>query len=188
MANDQNITKPWYKGKIRTMIKEILTGLFSFAFIQALFSSFAYFIHEQVIWRKEINKKGIIRIHSSTSIRNAKNIFLGDNVRITMNCSIWAEKNSKIIIGDNVLIGPGVRMFTGNHGTELKGIPMSYQERQEKDIVIGNDVWIGANSVILSGVIIHDGAVIAAGSSVTKEVPENAIVGGTPAKLIKFRS
>ena len=65
---------------------------------------------------------------------------------------------------------------------------MTFQSRTEADIVIGNDVWIGANSVITAGVRINDGAVVAAGSVVTKEVPENAIVGGVPARVIKYRS
>ena len=64
---------------------------------------------------------------------------------------------------------------------------MTYQDRVEKDIIVGNDVWIGANSVILSGVKINDGAIVASGSIVTKEVPANAIVGGCPAKVIKYR-
>lgn len=64
---------------------------------------------------------------------------------------------------------------------------MMFQERTEADIHIGNDVWIGANSVITSGVTICDGAVIAAGSVVTKTVLTNTIVGGVPAKVIKHR-
>ena len=64
---------------------------------------------------------------------------------------------------------------------------MVYQDRREKDIVIGNDVWIGANSILVSGVKINNGAIVAAGSVVTKEVPENAIVAGIPAKVVKYR-
>ncbi len=104
-----------------------------------------------------------------------------------MDCCIWAEKNSKIIFGDNVLVGPGAKLFSGNHGMIQNGIPMVYQQRTEADIVIGNDVWIGANSVVTSGVTIADGVVIAAGSIVTKDVPQYCVVGGIPAKLIKKR-
>lgn len=104
-----------------------------------------------------------------------------------MDCCIWAEKNSRIIFGNNVLVGPGVKLFCGNHGIKLNGTPMMFQERTEADIHIGNDVWIGANSVITSGVTICDGAVIAAGSVVTKTVLTNTIVGGVPAKVIKHR-
>jgi acetyltransferase-like isoleucine patch superfamily enzyme len=79
-------------------------------------------------------------------------------------------------------------MFSGNHGTKLNGVPMVFQKRTEADIKIGNDVWIGANSVITSGVSIADGAIIGAGSVVTKDVSANTIVGGVPAKFIKYRS
>lgn len=178
----------WHKGKHKELFLEVLKGFFSISFIKSLISSFAYYIHEHVIWRGEINSTGNIRIHSRTSIRHAKNIYLGDNVRITMDCCIWAERNSKIIMGNNVLIGPGVKIFTGNHGIILGDVPIVYQERVENDVIIGDNVWIGANSVILSGVKIEDGSVIAAGSVVTKNVSGNSIFGGVPAKLIKKRS
>jgi acetyltransferase-like isoleucine patch superfamily enzyme len=178
----------WYNGKILPLFVEIIINLFSFAFIKAIFSSFSYFLHEQVNWRRQIHSiNGNYRIHSRVSLRNAKNIYLGNNVRITMDCCIWAGENSRIIFGDNVLIGPGAKLFCCNHGMRIGSIPMSYQDRVENDIIIGNDVWIGANSVLTSGVIVNNGAVIAAGSIVTKEVPSNAIVGGVPAKVIKYR-
>lgn len=179
--------QPWFKGRLFQLLAEILVGLFSINFFKALISSLLYFIHEHVTWRRHIKKGKYVRIHPTTSIRNAHNIALGNNVRITMYCCIWAEKNSHIIIGDNVLIGPSVKMFTANHGTKLDGIPICFQARIEKDIIIGNDVWIGANSVITSGVKIADGAVIGAGSVVTKNVLSNTIVGGVPAKFIKKR-
>lgn len=178
----------WYKGKLGLIFTEIIGGIFSFAFIKAILSSFAYYLHEHVIWRKNIHAKGDYRIHSRASIRNAQNIHLGNNVRITMDCCIWAEQNSKIIFGDNVLVGPGVKMFCGNHGICKNGIPMTFQSRTEKDICIGNDVWIGANSVLVSGVSIGDGVVVASGSVVTKDVPSYAIVGGIPARIIKYRT
>jgi acetyltransferase-like isoleucine patch superfamily enzyme len=187
MNNQNQLSQPWYKGQLGSLVHEVLAGVFSTAFIKALFSGFAYFIHEHVIWRKSIHATGYIRIHARASIRNAENIFLGDNVRITMDCCIWAEKNSKIVMGDNVLIGPGAKIFTGNHGTRRNGIPMVFQERTEKDIQIGNDVWVGANSVIVSGVTIGDGVIVAAGSVVTKNVSPYSIVGGVPAKIIKMR-
>ena len=62
-----------------------------------------------------------------------------------------------------------------------------YQDDIDKPITIGNDVWIGANSVIIAGVKIADGSVIGAGSVVTKNITKNSIVGGVPAKLIKYR-
>ena len=181
------VNKPWYRDKLGLIFSEVFGGIFSIAFIKAVSSSFAYFLHEQVIWRKQIHNKGSYRIHARTSIRNARNISLGDNVRITMDCCIWAGENSKIIFGDNVLIGPGVKMMSTNHGTDLGKGPMVFQDRVESDINIGSDVWIGSNSVILKGVSIGEGAIIAAGAVVTKDVQPYTIVGGCPAKFIKNR-
>lgn len=189
MEKKNPIIKPWYKGKVKELALEVLKGVFSISFFKAIIISFFYFIHEHVTWRRElINRGKYVRIHPKTSIRHASNIVMGDNVRITMNCCIWAEKNSKIVFGSNVLVGPGVKMFCGNHGTELNGIPMSYQDRKEKNIFIGNDVWIGANSIITSGVSIADGTVVAAGSVVTKSILNtNTVVAGIPAKQIFVR-
>ena len=187
--NNNDISHPWYKGKLKELIQEIVFGLFSISMIKSIFSGFAYYIHEHVTWRRKLKNKGKqLRIHAKASLRNAENITLGNNVRITMYCCIWAEKKSKITMGDNVLVGPGVKMFSGNHGTELNGIPMSFQQRKEADIIIGNDVWIGANSIITSGVSIADGVVVAAGSVVTKDLPPNVIAGGIPAKVIRLRT
>lgn len=178
---------PWYKGKLAALLGEVLGCIFSLAFIKGLASSFGYFLHEQVLWRKRLNCAGPCRVHARASLRNAENIFLGQNVRITMDCCVWAEKNSRIVFGDNVLVGPGAKIFSGNHGTENSGVPMVFQDRLEADVVIGDDVWIGANAVIVAGVSIGTGAVVAAGAVVTKDVAPYAIVGGVPAKHIGDR-
>jgi acetyltransferase-like isoleucine patch superfamily enzyme len=171
-------------GKLRIVFKSI----FSFNFIKSLASSFAYYLFEHVYWKFDITTKGVYRIHSTTSVRNAKNISLGFDTRITTNCTIWAGKTSKITIGDNVLIGPGVQLHASNHGYELGKGPMTYQKRVERDIVLGNDVWVGGNSVITAGVTLADGIIVAAGSTVTKSFDEeNIIIGGVPAKKIALR-
>ncbi len=186
--SDNYKEEPWYKGKVLKLFKEVILSIFSISFLKSISESFLYYIHEHVIWRRKLkgNPK-LLRVHPTTSIRNTQNITFGKNVRITMNCCIWAEQNSNIIFGDNILIGPGVKMFCGNHGTELNDVPMTYQKRVESDIIIGDDVWIGANSVITSGVTVGKGSVIAAGSVVTKNIPEYVIAGGVPVKIIKHR-
>ena len=85
-------------------------------------------------------------------------------------------------------MGPGVKMYSSNHNTKDLSMPMNIQPLVEKDIVIGNDVWIGSNSVILAGAKIGNGSVVAAGSVVNKEIPEYVIAGGIPAKPIKKRT
>ena len=170
--------------KLRIVFKSI----FSLNFIRSLASSSAYYLFEHVYWKFDITTKGVYRVHSTTSIRNAKNISLGFDTRITTNCIIWAGKTSKIIIGDNVLIGPGVQLHASNHGYGLDKGPMTYQERVEKDIILGNDVWIGGNSIVTAGVTLADGIIVAAGSTVTKSFDEkNIIIGGVPAKKISER-
>ncbi len=93
---------------------------------------------------------------------------------------------AEVEIGNDVMMGPEVLIYTSNHGMEL-GIPMRAQPLQSASVRIGNDVWIGARCILLPGVTIHNGAVLAAGAVVTHDVPENAIVGGVPAQVLKYR-
>jgi acetyltransferase-like isoleucine patch superfamily enzyme len=93
---------------------------------------------------------------------------------------------SEIQIGQDCMIAPFVYIVDSDHGT-LRGELMNLQPNQSEAIHIGNDVWIGAHSVILKGVQIHDGAVVAAGAVVREHVPAYSIVGGVPAKVIGER-
>lgn len=109
---------------------------------------------------------------------------IGSNSGIGVNCQL----NGKVIIGDNVLMGPEVMMFTHNHIHSRKDIPMKRQGTDtEKPIVIGDDVWIGARCIILPGVKIGKGVIIGSGAVVTKDAPDYAIIGGNPARVIKMR-
>lgn len=167
--------------------REVFKYMFSLSMIKSMAYSFAYYIHEHVSWRKEIHAKPNIRVHSTASIRNAKNIYIGENSHINMNCCVWAGEDSKIILGDNLLMGPGVSIQADNHGT-FRDEVMMQQERIQKDIVIGNDCWLCSNVTITAGVHIADGCVIAAGAVVTKDVTEPySIVGGIPGKIISSR-
>lgn len=108
-----------------------------------------------------------------------KNIHVGKNVFINSGCRF--QDQGGIIIADDVLIGHNVVLATLNHDID----PRKRSDIYPAPIVIGKKVWIGANATILPGVTIGDGAIIAAGAVVTKDVPENVIVGGVPAKVIK---
>ena len=91
------------------------------------------------------------------------------------------------------MIAPRVTIVTGNHKFDIPGMYMQQindsmkTKEDDVDIIIGNDVWIGTRSIILPGVKIGNGVIIGAGAVVTKDVPPYAIVGGNPAKIIKFR-
>ena len=113
------------------------------------------------------------------------NISIGDNSGIGRDSYISAE--DRVEIGENVMIGPQLFVYTTNHETKL-GIPMIRQAMKKAPVKIGSDVWIGTRVIILPGVNIGDGAVIAAGAVVTKDVAPYTIVGGVPANKIKDRT
>ena len=100
-------------------------------------------------------------------------------------CTIRAV-DAPIIIGNKVSLGPGVALIGANHGTD-PGIPHQDQPQKSAKIEIGDDVWIGAHSIILPGVKIGAGSVVAAGSVVLDDLPEKVIAAGTPAKVLRTR-
>ena len=134
-----------------------------------------------------INIKGKCNIWSGFDIRPigcAKNITIGNNVFINRNFRVAVPNPAFVTMGDNVAIGPNVSIETVNHGIlwddKIKG-----RGTFPNSVEIQDKVWIGANVVILGGVIIGNNSIIAAGSIVTKDVPSFTIVGGVPAKVIK---
>lgn len=108
-----------------------------------------------------------------------KNITVGKNVFINMGCKF--QDQGGIFIDDGALIGHNVVLATLNH--DMK--PETRHDMIPKPIHIGKNVWIGSNSVILPGVTIGDGAIVAAGAVVTKDVEKNTVVGGVPARFIR---
>ncbi len=112
---------------------------------------------------------------------NGKNIHVGRN--FLANYHVTILDCGPVTIGDYVMIGPNTMISTVNH-------PMTPMGRRKhlaivKPVKIGNDVWIGGNVTILPGVTIGNNVVVAAGAVVTKDVPDNTLVGGVPAKVIK---
>ncbi len=110
-------------------------------------------------------------------------ISVGDNSELGQNSLIHAN----VSIGSDVIMGPDVKIYSRNHKFDDLTRPIREQGKQSNPVMIGNDVWIGANVIILPGVSIGDHAVIGAGSIVTKDVPQSSVVGGNPAKVIKTR-
>lgn len=109
---------------------------------------------------------------------------IGDFFSINHNSSITF--NGDLEIGNYVMIGPGVAITTGGHSIDNRQI-MRFQKDTYKKTVIEDDVWIGANAVILPGVTIAKGTVIGAGAIVTKDTEPYSIVAGNPAKVIGYR-
>ena len=117
-------------------------------------------------------------------------VHFGDGLSIGNGSGIGANSYipSDVVIGDNVMTGQELLIFTQNHRMDRTDIPMGCQGNTEsKQVVIGNDVWIGSRVIILPGVHIGNGAVIGAGAVVTKDVPDFEVWGGNPARRLKSR-
>lgn len=110
------------------------------------------------------------------------NIEVGNNFYSNYNLTILDV--GKVIIGENVLIAPNVSIYTAGHPIHPDSRNSGYE--YGIGVVIGNNVWIGGNTVINPGVVIGDNVVIGSGSVVTKDIPANAIAAGNPCKIIRF--
>lgn len=143
--------------------------------------------------KKQLNKCGKnVYIDKNFYVVGANNISLGDNVYIGPNATLMSTDASLEIKG-HFMSGPGLTCITGDHRIDIKGRYMDEIKKEEKldindqPIIIEKDVWCGANVIILKGVHIGQGSVIAAGSVLTKNVGQYEIWGGVPAKKIKNR-
>lgn len=125
-----------------------------------------------------------INIEHGADFGTGADITLGANSGLGVHCSV----RGPLEIGNDVMMGPDVVILTSNHLTERTDIPMRGQGgTPPAKVTINNDVWIGTRAIILPGVTIGKGSIIAAGAVVSKDVPDYAIVGGVPAKIIKYR-
>ncbi|MDQ1004789.1 maltose O-acetyltransferase [Neobacillus niacini] len=109
------------------------------------------------------------------------NIHVGENFYANFDC-VFLDV-CEIRIGDNCFIAPGVHIYTATH--PLNPIERISGKEYGKSVTIGDNVWIGGRAVINPGVTIGNNVVIASGAVVTKDVPDNVVVGGNPAKIIK---
>lgn len=133
------------------------------------------------------------RFRCSGSVEgHLKNVFCDDYVSISHHVFFNALV-AKVRIGHHVMIAPYAMFIAGNHTTDYVGKYMydvslsDGKASDHEDIIIDEDVWIGSYSIILKGVHIGRGAIVAAGAVVSKDVPPYAIVGGVPASIIKYR-
>jgi acetyltransferase-like isoleucine patch superfamily enzyme len=119
-----------------------------------------------------------------------RNISVGNDVYIAPG-AVFLSADSEIFVGNKVLFGPNVTIITGDHPMDLRGRYIAdITEKlpgEDLPVKIEDDVWIGTGAIILKGVTISRGAIVAAGAVVTKDVAPYAIVGGIPAKLIRYR-
>lgn len=110
------------------------------------------------------------------------NIFIGDGVSIDTGVWLGASNQGAVVIGNRTAVAAGARFVTPTHDYNVLPIASVGLNRS---ITVGEDVWIGTAAIILPGVTVHDGAVVAAGAVVAKDVPPDCVVGGVPAKVLK---
>lgn len=166
-----------------------LALIFYYTFVQWLpntkfisgFNRFRVFYLSKILGVMEFSEKTIFE--NRVYISNCKNLKIGKGCQINENVFIQGA-----YIGDNVMIAPGVSILNDSHNFDDPSIPMVDQGKVvNENPSIGNDVWLGRNVIVLKGVEIGDGAIIGAGSVVTKDVIPFSIVGGVPARYIKMR-
>ena len=126
-------------------------------------------------------------IATTVNIYKPENVSIDKHVHIQPDCILHGEGG--ISVGEGTILAHQVEIFTRNHvydANDLQYLP--YDQRfNEKPVCIGKYVWIGAKVIILPGVSIGDGAVVGAGSVVTKDIPFGAVAGGNPARILKYR-
>jgi acetyltransferase-like isoleucine patch superfamily enzyme len=151
-----------------------------------------------LVFRKRWRRLNEHNFTAAKNIFNISKVVVGNNSYGALEVYSWLNNNDKLYIGSYVSISSDVKfIIDGNHNTSyLTTFPFEailFDEITDSNVVgkgsisIGDDVWIGMNSMILSGVNVGQGAVIGAGSVVAKDIPPYAIVAGNPAKIVKYR-
>jgi len=140
--------------------------------------------------RRVIVKKLLAYCGEQVVIKN--NCYFGNGSRLSVGDRSQLGQNSRlngnISIGKDVMMGPDVVMMATSHAFEDTTIPMNRQgEAVEQSIEIGNDVWVGTRAIIMPGVTLGSGCIVGAGAIVTKSFPNNSVIGGNPARLIRTR-
>ena len=192
--------------KILQIIVEEIDEWFRFIFIDNVPGRIGIFLR-RIYWAGRFFQSGSFRIERGCLIKSPGNMSIGDGVIIKHNCCLYANNSGRIkigeraginsgailgasdhgeiFIGNNVLIGPNVVFRASNHRFVQKDIPVKEQGHTKGRIIVEDDVWIGANAVILAGVTIGKGAVIGAGAVVTRDMPSYSLACGVPARVIK---
>lgn len=141
-----------------------------------------------------VREKGSMQLGAGTnlppniSLRNGKRIQIGRNTQIGERCYLWAgDASGRIVIGDNVSLAPEVFITASDYQFKA-GVPFQQQPKKEQDVVLGNDIWLGARVVVTAGVTIGDGCIIGAGAVVTRDIPAGSIAVGIPAKVVAQRN
>jgi len=143
------------------------------------------------IIRRKVYGRRFHHLGDNVKINNGVKIVFHENFSIDNDCSInsgaFINAAGSVRIGENVIIGPNVIIHSANHKFDSIQILIRNQGHDHKKVVINDDAWIGGGAIVLPGVSIGKGSIVAAGAVVTKNVEEYSIVGGVPAKILKYR-
>ena len=146
-----------------------------------------YYAYSHVRERRDLQIGARSRLAPNVSLRNAARIDIGHDCHVGDHCYLWAgDSSGTITVGDFVSLGPGVFVTASNYQYTGNG-KFRDQPRIEKNITIGNDVWLGARAIITAGVTIGNGCIIGAGAVVTKDIEAGSIAAGIPARVIGYR-
>ncbi len=146
-----------------------------------------YYGYSHVREKRKLTLGRDVRLAPNVSFAHGERISLGDQVQVGVHCFLWAGKTTgRIEVGARTTFGPNCFVTAADYGLAADR-RITDQPMVERDVIFGEDAWIGTNSVVTAGVTIGAGAVIGAGSVVTKDVPAGAIAAGVPAKVLKMR-
>jgi len=119
------------------------------------------------------------------NVDNPKRLYIGDYFRCSRD--LYISAGGTVIIGDNVGIGPSVKIWSINHNYDQVDVPIYDQGWSKKKVIIEDDCWIGANCFIMPGVCIGRGSILSAGSVLSKSIKPFSIVAGNPGRIIGYR-
>ncbi|MDX9857810.1 MAG: acyltransferase [candidate division Zixibacteria bacterium] len=176
------------------LIREIVRAIFNrqqrfrfrYHLVRNLPGEYGFILRRRVLakWFGSLGKN--LKVHEGFRFRNIELIRCGSHVNIGVDAFIQA--GGGVEIGDYAILGPGVKVWTQNHASARTDIPIQQQGAEYKPVVIGRDVWIGANAFIMPGVTLGEGCVVAAGAVVgAKNYPPYKILAGNPARVIGTR-
>jgi acetyltransferase-like isoleucine patch superfamily enzyme len=146
-----------------------------------------YYNYSHVRPRRHVTLGQGATLAPNVSLRNGERIVIGAGSKIGERAYLWAgDTSGRITIGENCRFGPEVFLTASDYGL-MPDQGIAEQPRNERDIVIGDDVWLGARVFVGAGVTIGDGCVVSAGSVVSKDLPPNSIAVGVPARIVRRR-